>query len=420
MSRQDVQNLLDSADYNEVMGQTVRPTPEQLLKAVEAEERSARRGRLKIFLGYASGVGKSFRMFDEGRRRKIRGQDVIIAATQSVMSPELTQLLRGFEVIPPLDGTDHPAIDVPAVLRRRPQICLIDGLAFENPPGAKNRYRWEDVEELLNAGISVVTSINLQFVKERQAEVEAIRGKKVTESVPEAFIRTADEIEIVDAPPEYCVTRSAEAGSALDPATVERQLSELREIALVLAADVVDHQLEEYLHQQGIQQVYGTHERILVCVTPRSNASVMIHRGRRQADRFHGDLYVLYVQQDHLEPEDQKVIDANLAAAREAHAHVEILDDGDPVGAILRFASEHGITQIFVGHSQQRGWLSRWKANPVERLIMEAKGIDVRVFPHQPPRESSAESSQESNQDSSNDLTRDATHDATPTEPQRT
>jgi two-component system sensor histidine kinase KdpD len=360
-----------------------RPTPEQLLKAVEAQERSETRGRLKIFLGYASGVGKSFRMFDEGRRRKIRGQDVIVAAMQPSGPEEIDQLLKGFEVIPPVGDPEHPAIDVPAVLRRHPKVCLIDGLAYENPPGSKHEHRWEDVEELLQAGISVVTSINLQYVKERQAQVEAIRGKKVAESVPEAFIRTADEIEIVDAPPEYCVVRST-AENGADPALVQRKLSELREIALVLAADVVDHQLEEYLHHQGIQQVYGTHERILVCVTPRSSAALMIHRGRRQADRFHGELYVVYVQQDELNAADQKVIDANLEVARQARAHVEILHGEDPVGLILMFAEEHGITQIFVGHSQQSGWLSRWKANPVERLIMEAKGIDVRVFPSQP------------------------------------
>ncbi len=361
-----------------------RPTPEQLLKTVEAEERLAKRGKLKIFLGYASGVGKSFRMLDEGRRRKNRGQDVVIAATQPSAPPEVEQLLAGFEVIPPVIEGGRPAIDVPAVLRRHPQVCLIDGLAYDNPPGSKNPQRWEDVEELLSAGISVVTSINLQYVKEKQRLVEAIRGKTVKESVPEAFIRTADEIEMVDAPPEYCVTRSSEGGaqSHLDASQIQRQLSELREIALVLAADVVDHQLETYLHQQGIEQVYGTHERILVCVTPRSNASLMIHRARKQADRFHGDLYVLYVQQDDLGPEDQKVLDANLACARDANAQVEILVGEDPIELILRFAASYGITQIFVGHSQQSGWLSRWKANPVERLILEAEGIDVRVFPH--------------------------------------
>jgi two-component system sensor histidine kinase KdpD len=163
---------------------------------------------------------------------------------------------------------------------------------------------------------------------------------------------------------------------------MERQLSELREIALVLAADVVDHQLEEYLHRQGAEQLYGTHERVLVCVTPRSNVSLMIHRARLTAERFHGALYAVYVQQDHLTPTDQDVLEQNLASAREAHANVEVLHGEDAIGAIVQFAASHGITQIFVGHSLQTGWASRWKPNPVERLINETDGIDVRVFPH--------------------------------------
>jgi two-component system sensor histidine kinase KdpD len=364
-----------------------RPTPEQLLKRVEAEENHASRGRLKIFLGYASGVGKSFRMMDEGRRRKLRGQDVIVAATQPLASTDVEELLRGFEVIPPREDLGTPVMDVQTILRRHPEVCLIDGLAYDNPPGSKHPQRWQDVEELLAAGISVITSINLQYIKEKQSQVEAIRGKAVKESVPEAFIQTADEIELVDAAPEYCAIHSVESGarSALDAAQYQHQLSELREIALVLAAEVVDHQLEEYLQREGIEQVYGTQERILICVTPRSNASLMIHRGRRQADRFHGDLYVVYVQQDGLSPEDQLVLDRNLACAREADAHVEILHGEDLTAAILQFAAKHGITQIFVGHSQQSGWKSRWKPNPVERLILEAEGIDVRIFPHSEP-----------------------------------
>ena len=361
-----------------------RPTPEELLKQVEAEERSERRGRLKIFLGYASGVGKSFRMLDEGRRRKLRGQDVVVAGTQPSAPPEVEELLRGFEVIPPCTDLGGPAIDVPRVLRRHPEVCLIDGLAYENPPGSKNAQRWQDVEELLNAGISVVTSINLQYIREKQKQVEMIRGKAVRDSVPEAFIQTADEIELVDAAPEYCVIHSRDGReSAMDPSQVARQLSELREIALVLAADVVDHQLEDYLHAHGISQIYGTHERILVCVTPRSNASLMIRRGRRQADRFHGELFVIYVQQDDLSPADQTVLDENLATAREANAHVEVLHAEDAVAAILQFAAQHGITQIFVGHSRRQGLLCRWRANPVERLIAEADGIDIRIFPQE-------------------------------------
>lgn len=365
------------------MPDTRRPSPEELLERVEAEERHQARGSLKIFLGYAGGVGKSFRMFDEGRRRKMRGEDIVVAAIQSEPSSQVAALLQDLEVIP-LRVNGGPAIDVPAVLRRHPQVCLIDGLAYQNPDGSKNPQRWQDVEELLAAGVSVVTSINLQYIKERQSQVEAIRGKTVRDSVPEAFIRTADEIELVDAPPEYCVNREQanEEVSALDAARLQHQLSELREIALVLAADVVDHQLEEYLHRHGIAQVYGTHERILVCVTPRSNASLMIQRGRTQADRFHGELYVVYVEQEALKPRDQEMLYQNLAWAKEARAQVEILRGEDPIHCILEFASRHGITQIFVGHSQRSGFIDRWKANPVERLILEADGIDVRIFPH--------------------------------------
>src|SRR5271155_2579450 len=156
-----------------------RPDPERLLKQLEAQERNTNRGRLKIFLGYASGVGKSFRMLDEGRRRKLRGQDVVVAATQPSASPDVEELLKGFEVIPPRVEGGIPAMDLEAILRRHPAICLIDGLAYRNPPGSTNAERWQDVEALLNAGISVITSINLQYVKEKQAQVESIRGKTV-------------------------------------------------------------------------------------------------------------------------------------------------------------------------------------------------------------------------------------------------
>lgn len=355
-----------------------RPDPERLLRQIEAEERKTSRGHLKIFLGYASGVGKSLRMLNEGRRRKMRGQDVVVAATQPTASPDVQEILDQMEVIPPKIVNGMPAIDMAALLERHPQVCLIDGLAYRNPPGSTHPHRWQDVEELREAGISVVTSINLQYIAERQREIEAIRGKSVSDSVPEAFIRTADEIEVVDASPEYCASRSIEGDE-------QRQLSELREIALVLAADVVDRQLEEFVHSQGGTQIYGAHERILVCVTPRSSAREMIFRARRQADRFHGDLYVVYVQQDSLDEADERLLRQNLDYAHEAKARVELLTGEDAVASILDFATRHGITQIFVGHSNQTGWSSRLRANPVERLIMEADGMDVRIFPNEAP-----------------------------------
>ena len=359
-----------------------RPSPEQLLKQVEAEEQFHRRGKLKVFLGYASGVGKSFRMLDEGRRRRARGEDVVVATMQPDAGEEVGQLLANLESIGLRTDLGSPSVDVDAVKRRHPSLCLIDGLAYKNPPGSRNAERWQDIEELLAAGISVLTTVNLQYIRERQTQVEAIRGKPVSDSVPESFLKQADEIEIVDAPPEYCITR-AQPGDPAEAALLEQQLSQLREIALVLAAEVVDRQLEAYLRRNGIEQTYGAQERVLVCVTPRSNAGLMIRRGKRQVDRFHGELYAAYVHTGDLAAADQMMLDQNLDAARQAGAHVEVLHGEDPVTAILAHAVANGITQIFVGHSLRGGLLEGIRPNPVERLVLEADGIDVRIFPHE-------------------------------------
>lgn len=358
-----------------------RPDPDLLLRQVQAEERRAARGRLKVFLGYSSGVGKTFTMLDEGRRRRQRGEDVVVGAIQSKRPREADAVLACLEVIATRDENGHPAIDVPAVLRRRPTVCLIDGLAFENPPGSKNEQRWQDVRDLLDAGISVIATINLQYIAEYQDRVEEITGKRVSCAVPLAFVHGADQIEIVDAPATEAVLRAD--GDSGEPAIRrERQMRALRELALLAAADVVDRQLEAYLERHGIQSQWGTQERILVCVTARSNASEMIASGKRNADRFHSELYVVYVEQPALTPEDRASLERNLKFARRAGAHIEVLRAEDPIGAILDFAAERGITQIFIGHSQQRGWWTRFVGNPVDRLIRLAEGMDVQVFPH--------------------------------------
>lgn len=337
-----------------------------------------------MFLGYASGVGKSMRMLDEGRRRKERGADVVVAATQASASPQVQALLKSFEIVPLRQIAGGSAIDVEAVRKRQPEIALVDGLAYQNPPGSARAQRWQDVEDILSAGISVIASVNLQYVEERQAQVAAIRGRSVAESVPESFLRTADEIEVVDAPPEYCVNELAAAGEpASEIARREHQLSGLRELALLLAAEVVDHQLEDYLRRAGIEHSYGTHERILVWITPRSSAEVMIRRGRRQADRFHGELFVVHARQRGLSETDQAVLEQNLTVAHQAQATVEVLDGRDPAGELLGYAHRHGITQIFVGHTREQGWRSRFRRTPVERIILDAEGIDVRLFPCQ-------------------------------------
>jgi len=345
-----------------------RRTPEEFLPEAEAEDRGSRRGYLKIFLGYASGAGKSFRMLDEARRRRERGQNVVVGGIQPMMTPDVAALLGGLEVIPFKTAGGGIAVDVEALTRRHPAVCFIDGLAYNNPPGSKNQTRWQDVEDLLRAGIKVIGSVNIQYVAELSEQVEAITNKHVGETVPMAFVKSADEIEIVDAPPE-------------EPGGRQQRLSRLRELALVLAADVVDHQLLKYLDQHGIQQPMAAHERILVCITPRANVGRMLETARVIADRFHAGLIAAYVNQPGISAADQDVLEHKLSDARNAGASIEILEGEDAVGAILDFARSHYTTQLFIGHSQRTGLGPRLWGNPVERLIRNSRGMDIRIFP---------------------------------------
>lgn len=356
-----------------------RPNPEELLRRVEAEERSARRGRLKVFLGYASRVGKSFRMLDEGRRRKERGQDVVVGAIQENATPDVETLLATFETIPTVretvGGRTYDSIDLVALYERHPQVCLIDQLARDNPPGSRHARRWQDVDALLERGISVITAINLQHIEEEQDAVERITGRRAAESAPGQFIREADEIVLVDAAPEDLAARPGAELSA-----DSRRMTQLRERALLLAADVVEKQLQDYLETHRLPQTWGTHERILVCLTARSNAADMLLAGRRNAERFHGALLACYVEQSGLGEEDQRRLRANLDLARESGAEVHVLQGRDFVGAIIQFARQHRITQLFLGHSQrQRRW--SFSRLPIDRLIEAAEHFDVRLFP---------------------------------------
>jgi two-component system sensor histidine kinase KdpD len=360
-----------------------RPDPEVLLKQLDAQDEQLQHERLKVFLGYASGVGKSFRMLDEGRRRRARGQDVVIGALQSDLPSELAHLLETMEVIPLRKIGNGEAMDVEAILRRHPQVCLVDGVAYNNPPGSKNPQRWQDVEELLAAGIIVITSVNLQHIEERRKAVERITGKRVTETVPERFLYNANEIVIVDVPPELLLERAGQP-TATPPVSPDtpRRLSALREIALLLAAEVVDRQLEEYLVAHGIEQLWGTQERILVCLTRGANARAMIESGRRNADRFHGELFTVYVRDDRHSEKDESKLQEQLRVAAQGGAQTAALDGYDPVEALMDFARTHRITQIFVGHPSREHWWDRFLGGPLDRLIREAEGIDVRVFPH--------------------------------------
>jgi two-component system sensor histidine kinase KdpD len=358
-----------------------RPDPDRLLKQLEAEERLQRRGRLKIFLGYASGVGKSYRMLDEGRRRKDRGQDVVVGALQPHIPPEADCALRHLETIPVDVVEGVPVMNVREILRRRPQVCLVDGLAYDNPPGSAHAKRWQDVEQLLDAGISVITTVNLQYIEEPRDEVEQITGKRAAFTVPLSFVNTADEIVVVDTPAETCLEREQVAYSPNVMAHKEQQLSRLRELALVLAADVVDHQLESYLERHGIEQSWGAQERILAVVTPDSNVSSILASGRRNARRFHGELYIAYTA-ERQNKEELVRLNAVLDDARAGGAHVQALPEDGAIEFILQFAYAHGITQIFIGQGRTVSWRDRIYRGLVDRLIQSAEGIDIQVFPN--------------------------------------
>jgi two-component system sensor histidine kinase KdpD len=345
-----------------------RPSPDELLRRLECQETDDRRGRLKIFLGYAPRVGKSIRMFDEGCRRKKRGQDVVVGAVQPRGAEEVAEKIAILEVV----GTD--VLDIDCILKRKPEVCLVDELAIDNPPGSRHPKRWQDVEELLDNGINVITALNIQYVEEEQDGIERITGKRAAHFVPKSFIRGADEIEVVDVPEEELVKAGAE-----DSAQRVR-LSQMRELALCIAAEVIEGQLQRYMDLHGIRQAWGTQERILVCITPRSNAKAMIESGRRNAERFHGQLLAAYVEQPNVNREDQETLDANLELARKVGAETHILKGANAVDEIIRFAQEHRVTQIFIGHTQRSRWLPLARS-AVDNLIEASEGMDVRIFP---------------------------------------
>ncbi len=331
-----------------------RPDPDALLRQIQTG------GRLKIFLGYASNAGKSDRMFDEATRRKARGQDIVVALYPSTSGSVDQSSLPGASAL--------EMVPIDQIPTRQPAVCLIDQLAHRNPPGSPNPHRWEDALALTGQGINVVGALNLQHIAEHQDAVERITGRRAADSVPLSFIHTADEIVLVDILPER---------SNLPP----DQISQLRELALLVAADVVESQLQHYLDDHDIHQSWGTQERMLVCITPGGNARPMLESAARAAERFHGHMLAVTVRQPDLPRPAEETLRGYLDYARRLGAEVHVIEGKDPVGAIIAFAREHRITQLFAGHTRQPRWRF-WATSSADRLIQGSEGMDVRLFPH--------------------------------------
>jgi len=290
---------------------------------------------------------------------------VVIGALPSQLSAGIEPLLNSLEIIPTVDREGVPIIDVPAILRRHPQVCIIDGLAYDSPWG-RHIHRWQDVDELLSVGINVVASVNLKHIEDQCANVQKLTGEKVTETIPRDFLNTADEIVVVDAPTEGA------------PA----ELAELRQMALFLSADVIDAGLQRYLKKHEIEPEWRPHERLLVCLTPQSNPERMLASARQSAARFHCDVMAIYVKQPNLTSAQETELEAKVARARATGVRVDLLEgDHDPVGTIVQYARSHGITQLFVGYGTKVDWKTRLRGSLISRLIRAAEGMDVRVFP---------------------------------------
>lgn len=357
-----------------------RRNPDELLAEIELEEHRSQRGQLKVFLGYASGVGKSLRMLDEGRRRHERGEDVVACALQGDYSAEVQAIVEQLEVIPTIRAGGTDVIDLPAVIRRRPAVALIDGLAYDNPPGSRHPHRWQDMEELLDAGISVLTTLNIQYLENLQHDIERITGQRASLIIPRAVLdKSVDEIAIVDAPSEEGMSQKHAGAARL---AEKHKLSRLRELALLIAASVVDRQLEGYLRSQGTDLTWGVQERIVVYVSSRSDAGQMLESGRRNADRFQGEFHVVYLDGEGPSPPESGILAGNLQSAERLGAELHPLKGSDVVALILEFALQHGITQIFVGRgAEDAGVWKRLRGDLPVRLIRAAEGIDVVVYP---------------------------------------
>ena len=363
----------------------------------DGSERRAGRGHLRIYLGSAAGVGKTYAMLSEGHRRAERGADVAVAFAETHGRPLTTALVDGLEIIPraKLDyrGAIFEEMDIDAVLARHPQIALVDELAHTNIPGSRNEKRWQDVEELLDAGIDVISTVNVQHLESLNDVVEKITGVPQRETVPDAIVRAADQVELVDMTPEALRRRMAH-GNIYPPEKIDAALTNyfrtgnlaaLRELALLWLADKVDEGLQRYRTEHQIQGAWEARERVVVALTGGPEGKTLIRRAARIAARSAGgDLLAVHVtKSDGLTGADP----AALASQRRLVESVggtyhQVVGDDIPE-ALLTFARAENATQLVLGASR-RSWLTALLTGPGigSRTIRGSGDIDVHIVTH--------------------------------------
>ena len=372
-----------------------RPDPDALLARVQREEAKARRGRLKIFFGAAAGVGKTYAMLSAAHEKRGEGIDVVVGLVETHGRAETIAVLGDLEQLPLREiehrGTTLREFDLDAALRRHPALIIVDELAHTNAPGCRHPKRWNDVQELLDAGIDVYTAVNVQHLESLKDAVAGVTQIQIWETVPDTVFDRADEVELVDLPPDELLQRLRE-GKVYLPAQAERaiknffrkgNLMALREMSLRRTAERVEEQMLDYREDQGIRDVWQAGERILVCIGPGPVADRLIRAGRRLANALHAEWLVVYVETPALQRLPAAARDAVMAQLRSAEqlgARTATLSAQRMSTAILEFARAENVTRIVLGKPSRRGWRRWFFGSVVDTIVHEADDIGLHLI----------------------------------------
>jgi two-component system, OmpR family, sensor histidine kinase KdpD len=374
-----------------------RPTPEELLERVMRDERHQKLGQLKVFLGFAAGVGKTYDMLDEANRRKQRGEDVVIGYVETHNRKGTVEQLGDLPVIPrkkiEYRGTVLEEMDTDAIIERHPELVLVDEFAHTNVPGSPREKRWQDVEAIRAAGISVATTLNVQHMESLNDTIHDITGVWVRETVPDRIVRGADEIKMVDITPRALINRlergdiykADKVQQALTNWFREGNLSALREIALREIAHEVDEDVTAYRKEKNVKEPWATHDRIMVCVSPDQSSMRLIRRGWRISQRLHGDIVAVFVENQAPNQPQQEILKNDFALADRLKVPVVTLH-GDIATELIRYARENRITQMVIGHSDRTRWQEFLKGSIIDRLTRELRTVDILLVaaPNEP------------------------------------
>ena len=375
------------------------PPPEPAERAAidsDTTEAVAPAGHFRIYLGAVAGVGKTYAMLSEAMRRKQRGTDVVIGFVESHGRLHTQEMTQGLEVMPRRSveyrGTRFEEMDLPAVLARHPRVALVDELAHTNvPESGRNEKRWQDVLELLDAGIDVITTVNIQHLESIADAVEQITGVRIRERVPDWVLRKADQIELVDSSPEQLRRRMLHGNiyppekvpQALDNFFRHDNLIALRELALRFLADETEEELLEHLQRRQTEVLWETSERIMVAVTRAPGTDVIVRRAARMASRIKADLHALHVVTDEASGRADKQLLTLRQVASDVGADWTEVQADDPAKAIIDYARRKQITQIVLGSSARGRWQEILGGGSIVRKVCQLAspaGIDVHII----------------------------------------